>query len=540
MVPVNWGDVMDLRGRGKVMLSIYRDDATGGLSARWLGYYAPAETYPMPLSQYNVNTFTGYFFEITSDGYLANILQITNGIITGYHPGANSVAEGDNLDFRCDGFLGINWCCFWPFDTSCCLRCPRFGQNFWELVGDVAADVGGFIKRVFSNGNGGEPDPNFIPGVFHFSPFSNFGHHFGHSETGGGVSTGSQLNQYFSNQIFNQTYDPVKAQLIEQFKSDRGITLPSYVLMAMVSPYCFDEPESFDECAWWSMTNWINENAGPIWVSYYDRCLSQLPANETWNRWAMLMWRNGALFNYLVSNDINCRANGLVEPILDATDEAMDFYYHLLEGDVLSEQQKDELQNPNRVSELLGLIESGIEGGLSNEDIQYVVKGWIDNDGAYVPVKPIDWSQTDMQGRVTHLHKWLRYIHKVIDCDPSLALPFYSMRPPVGDEPTENLVGWFFYNAPSSQSGVTLDGSISYRYYNQGQSLGISIEWTRLWQDQRFRISTPAPVGTIDPNRRKIFYNYGETNHQNASVVTIYFPTASEDAFMRDFKSPCR
>ncbi|MBX2928911.1 MAG: hypothetical protein KF852_13835 [Saprospiraceae bacterium] len=475
-MPFDWGDFLDLEVRGRVLMVIFTEPQTQQIRVRWLGYYAPSANYSHSLWQYDVNDFTGYFFEITEGGQIANILNIQNGVISGYHSGnfesAGSNGDVNGIEFRCNDAGFINWCCFWPFNTSCCpQRCPRFGPDIFEELGDMIGGIGGFIAGIFGgifNGGQGEgdPDPNFVPGVFNFSPFGNFGHNFGGETNGPG--TVPNLNGYFNNQIFNQTYDPARAQLVEQLRNNQGIDLPVTVLMLTISPYCFDEPESFDECALWSMANWIDERV-----------------------------------------NIGERRN-------------------FIEG------------KPKIIESVIRLMLVADESGFASEEIEYLVNEWIDNDGVYVPVKPIDWSQANMHERVAHLHKYLRYIQQMIDCDPRLSQPFYTMKPPLPGEPNVGVVGWFFTNVPPPGHSVTMNGEITYRFHNPGQVLAITIEWTALWNDQRFRISSNGPVATIDPNKSKIYYNYGDSSGQNSSVITIYFPSSSESTFLNDFKPPCR
>ncbi|MBX2928108.1 MAG: hypothetical protein KF852_09760 [Saprospiraceae bacterium] len=58
--------------------------------------------------------------------------------------------------------------------------------------------------------------------------------------------------------------------MVEQFRNNQGIGLPVTVLMLTISPYCFDEPESFDECALWSMLIWVNQQANLSPEEYND------------------------------------------------------------------------------------------------------------------------------------------------------------------------------------------------------------------------------------------------------------------------------
>ncbi|MBX2929411.1 MAG: hypothetical protein KF852_16390, partial [Saprospiraceae bacterium] len=106
LVPFDWGDLLDLEERGRVLMVIFTEPQTQQIRVRWLGYYASSANYSHSLWQYNVNDFTGYFFEITAGGQIANILNIQNGVISEYHPGniesAGSNGDVNAVEFRCD------------------------------------------------------------------------------------------------------------------------------------------------------------------------------------------------------------------------------------------------------------------------------------------------------------------------------------------------------------------------------------------------------------------------------------------------------
>lgn len=102
IVPVYWDDIMKMNDRGNVVLAIYNHPDNSGLGYKWLGYYAPYDAYPRPISQFSVNDYSGFFFELDKRGYIQHILRIQNGQINGYHSGASGSSQLSEIDFRDD------------------------------------------------------------------------------------------------------------------------------------------------------------------------------------------------------------------------------------------------------------------------------------------------------------------------------------------------------------------------------------------------------------------------------------------------------
>jgi hypothetical protein len=92
-----------------------------------------------------------------------------------------------------------------------------------------------------------------------------------------------------------------------------------------------------------------------VWKPYYDRCLSQLPANATQNRWAALMRRNRALFNKIISSDNSCKGEDMRDFLekQSYSDEAMDFLDYAL--DLMETDQEIKW---DRLEELFELVEN--------------------------------------------------------------------------------------------------------------------------------------------------------------------------------------
>lgn len=423
-----------------------------------MGYYATENDYPRQLEGFDVSDFTGYFFQIDHCGKHSNFIKIQNGLVIKRY-----LADGDfnDLDFRGGG----NGRC--PSAAGGNSRKP---PRRWISPGSVATNgddsdggdntqSGGDIE-----GGGSIIGPNTS---VYWSGFGNFGsNNFG---GGGTAGTGSTLSQYFNNQIFNQTHDPAKVQLIEQFKTNQGINLPISLLMLIINAYCFDEPESFDDCALWSMVNWIDENI-----------------------------------------DLGERRT-------------------LIEG------------NPEMIESIIRLMLMADESGLSSEDAKYVVERWIDNDGGYVEIRPINYNTANDQERVEHIHKWLRYIQWFQRCNPTFCCPYYALRPVTSqDPPGPTVVSYFFNNFTQGGLGTTLNGTIRY-LLPINTLVPIKIELTH-WSQPRFQISPigPIQISSIENNSKFAYPKY-QSSGQAAATISLYFPTSEEPNFVKDFiDRPCR
>lgn len=92
-----------------------------------------------------------------------------------------------------------------------------------------------------------------------------------------------------------------------------------------------------------------------VWKPYYDRCLSQLPANEAWNRWAALMWRNRALFDKIIRSDNSCKGEDMRDFLekQSYSKEAMDFLDYALDL-----METDREIKWDRLEELFELVEN--------------------------------------------------------------------------------------------------------------------------------------------------------------------------------------
>lgn len=95
-----------------------------------------------------------------------------------------------------------------------------------------------------------------------------------------------------------------------------------------------------------------------VWKPYYDRCLSQLPANETQNRWAALMRRNRAAFNYFVANDGMCRVNGILNQLLNTSDQTINLFVEILQSSDFTDEEKGRLFDPEQIGHVLAYLET--------------------------------------------------------------------------------------------------------------------------------------------------------------------------------------
>lgn len=290
MIPFEWGDTVDFEGRGRIMLALYHHTPSGQIHAKWFGYYASEEDYPRPMSQFNVNDFTGYFFEVNKYGYLSNIIRINNGVIDGYSRGGyatDSLRTSETVEFRCDeeeeedaGYnasshmeSGTSWCCWWPLRWLCCPeRCPTAGG---------ASDISRDARRRFGNGrtgggsgsDSGTETYNYDRTYPYIGRFWNFGPGINLSDivTGPGLNNGGGLNQYFNNQIFQMTPDQMR--LLEGFRQRTNSSVPMQLLLLVVDPNCLAGPEmwdvpeggnpeeGFDRCVYDSMLDWLDARA---------------------------------------------------------------------------------------------------------------------------------------------------------------------------------------------------------------------------------------------------------------------------------------
>ncbi len=278
-----------------------------------------------------------------------------------------------------------------------------------------------------------------------------------------------------------------------------------------------------------------------VWKPYYDRCLSPLPADETQSRWAALMWRNGAAFDYFVENDGMCRVNRILAQLLNSSDATINLFVEILKSPNFTHEEKNVLIEEGRVGEFLQLIEMGIESGLSNADIEYVVKRWIDNGGNYVEILPINYSTATNQERVEHIHKWLRFIQWFQRCNPTFCCPYYALRPVTSqDPPGPTVASYFFNNFTQGGLGTTLEGSIRCRLPSN-TLVPIKIELTH-WGQPRFQISPIGPihVSSAEDNSKFAYPKY-QSSGQAAAIISLYFPTSQEPNFVKDFiDRPCR
>ncbi|HRD82027.1 MAG TPA: hypothetical protein PLL53_14815, partial [Saprospiraceae bacterium] len=290
MVPFEWGNTVDFEGRGRVMLALYEHTPTGQIHAKWMGYYASEADYPRPMSQFNVNDFTGYFFEVNKYGYLSNIIRVNNGIIDGYSRGGyatDSLRTSETIEFRCDeeeeedaGYnasshmeSGTSWCCWWPLRWLCCPeRCPTAGG---------ASDISRDARRRFGNGRtgggsgsgSGTETYNYDRTYPYIGRLWNFGTGISLSDivTDPGLNNGGGLNQYFNNQIFQMTPDQMR--LLEGFRQRNNSSMPMQLLLLVVNPDCLAGPEmwdvpeggnpeeGFDRCVYDSMLDWLDARA---------------------------------------------------------------------------------------------------------------------------------------------------------------------------------------------------------------------------------------------------------------------------------------
>jgi len=280
VVPVYWDDIMKMNDRGNVVLAIYNHPDNSGLGYKWLGYYAPYDAYPRPISQFSVNDYSGFFFELDKRGYVQHILRVQNGKINGYHPGAAGSSRLSEIDFRDDEAFPRR-----RRRNNNQVECPDWNTEETDEVyynpgvcnggfGSFFQWLGGLINSIFSG-----PHTNANNSPPYVSPFHNFGTVFNPGNESG-PNNSSSLNQHFSNQIFHWTAE--HAQLLEQFRNRNNINLPSHVLMLIVNPSCFtnqemsdvpeegDEDAMYDQCVFWSMLNWVNERVSLSQEEYDD------------------------------------------------------------------------------------------------------------------------------------------------------------------------------------------------------------------------------------------------------------------------------
>jgi len=242
------------------------------VSLRFFGYYSPNQTATSPQIFDNQN-FTGYLFSLTRKGYPSNILQLKNGNIIGYESGgapSNDLGGNENsVDFRCDddldewtetvdGSSAINsiFCCNFLIKRCCCPSAAGGNNGGGGFVSNLFNGIGDIIRTFFGGDiPEGNPPPIIIDWPsFGAPPVGDMGGIGG----AGASNTGGRLSDYFNTNIFNlQAPNPHLVGMVEDFRSTYCGSLSTTQLFGIINPACFEEPESFNECASWSMFNWL-------------------------------------------------------------------------------------------------------------------------------------------------------------------------------------------------------------------------------------------------------------------------------------------
>ncbi|MBX2927940.1 MAG: DUF3289 family protein [Saprospiraceae bacterium] len=269
LVPFKWNNkLIHLGNRGSINLVIYYDHGLERFATRIMGIIA-AESYDRPRSQFSVNDFTGYIFQIDESGDVPWIIQTQNGRMTRQ---ARNDLNGEAIDFRdpdpsrcysfSRGFLG---------------RLLRDFTSFFEGIGEFVTSAILDCYEEEDQAGGGTDGSDDGPD---WPDFGNFGVVNPGPPGDTGPQSGGSFNQYFNNQIFHWTAE--HAQLLEQFRVRNNISLPIHVLMLVVNPSCFANPEMsdvpedggedamYDQCVFWSMVNWVNERASLSPEEYND------------------------------------------------------------------------------------------------------------------------------------------------------------------------------------------------------------------------------------------------------------------------------
>lgn len=268
LVPFDLEGLEDVGQRGQLFVVFYHHPDASMILMRIWGYYAPdyqADFMP-PLQ---VQDFTGYIFNVASNGEPFNIFNIERGSVIGFFQTGRPIegVVGENVvSFRCDDFYAEvadtpsspRWYCCNVMIRACC--CPNPSGSGNGSGNGSGGGLGAFFSSIV-NAIRDSPGSGDGPSTFTSIFWPSFGSNPSGGD-GGGTGGGNRLEDFFNADIFAQAPDPARVEAIEKFRAENCPTLSTNVLFGIVSPFCFDEPDSFDECAQWSMLRWLEAQTG--------------------------------------------------------------------------------------------------------------------------------------------------------------------------------------------------------------------------------------------------------------------------------------